>query len=492
MTESAAGRRWERFLFGGQPFFFAASFVLASFAESSAPPSDLWRPLILSQVAVAIVLGPLLLVARRYAVAALLTSALFAILVNYTLPALIMTAIALWWALIAVLRRYRCARGGSIAGPARIAMAFSVLLFFVGFGYAAFASWPRASDHASLANGSEAGDRPNIYIVLLDGYPRADTLINEFGIDNEPFLADLESLGFDVSRQAQSNYNKTWLTVASLMDARYVHTLPEFSAKPDRQAAQMRLMHQVIEKGSVTDFLRAQSYDVVSIPSPITSTDVLDGSDVRSTGHMTAFEIIIVSHSLLARVMPEPILEAIAADQRQNVSDQLNLLRQAAAEDADAPRILLTHLMSPHLPFILGQSPDYLSQCFPYCDFWTTPLELLDMDEREFAERLATQVGKLNESVIFTLETIVTDDPSAVVIVMSDHGIRHHIDNWDEHFDMLFAARTPGREMFGDDVSPVNVFRRILTEVFGADLPDLPYEAWRSDWDLPMLLAPVD
>jgi hypothetical protein len=114
------------------------------------------------------------------------------------------------------------------------------------------------------------------------------------------------------------------------------------------------------------------------------------------------------------------------------------------------------------------------------------------MEEAEFGHRLATQVDKLNESVVSTLETIVADDPSGIVIVMSDHGIRHHVDNWDEHFDTLFAARTPGREMFADDISPVNVFRRILTDVFGADLPDLPYEAWRSDWNLPMDLAPRD
>ena len=40
---------------------------------------------------------------------------------------------------------------------------------------------------------------PDIYVVLLDAYPRADTLDNDFGYDNSPFLDGLRAEGFDVA-----------------------------------------------------------------------------------------------------------------------------------------------------------------------------------------------------------------------------------------------------------------------------------------------------
>ena len=93
--------------------------------------------------------------------------------------------------------------------------------------------------------------------------------------------------------------------------------------------------------------------------------------------------------------------------------------------------------------------------------------------------------------MIETLREVVALNPDATMIVMSDHGARHHLDGTDEHFRILFAAR--GGELnveFPDDASPVNLFRRILTSAFAADLPDLPYRAWASDWHLPLTITP--
>ena len=57
------------------------------------------------------------------------------------------------------------------------------------------------------------GGPPDIYVILLDGYPRADTLARLFDFDNGPFLAALEAKGFDVSAGSSSNYMYTELTL---------------------------------------------------------------------------------------------------------------------------------------------------------------------------------------------------------------------------------------------------------------------------------------
>jgi hypothetical protein len=147
--------------------------------------------------------------------------------------------------------------------------------------------------------------------------------------------------------------------------------------------------------------------------------------------------------------------------------------------------------MAPHAPFVLGQSADYLKGCFPRCSLWATTEDETGLSRKEFSQRLGTQVAALNGALTSAFGEIVAADPEAFIILMSDHGIRHDLNDVDEHFRILFAARTPGHEdLYPDDVAPVNVLRRFLSRVQGDDYPDLDYRAWVSDWFKPLVLQP--
>ena len=56
---------------------------------------------------------------------------------------------------------------------------------------------------------------PDIYAILLDGYPRADVLAHAFDIDNGPFVGALEERGFAVAGASHSDYIWTHTTVPS-------------------------------------------------------------------------------------------------------------------------------------------------------------------------------------------------------------------------------------------------------------------------------------
>jgi hypothetical protein len=252
----------------------------------------------------------------------------------------------------------------------------------------------------------------------------------------------------------------------------------------------MRLLHEAINEAAVPRLLNARGYDAVSVPSPITTTDVLADSEVRTTGHLTAFEIQLLTSSMVARALPDQMLELLTSDMRANVESQLDTLVDVAREDGTAPRLVLAHLMAPHPPFVLGQSADYLGDCFPGCGVWSTTTEATGMSPAEFATRLQAQTLALNQALEQTVRGIIDASPSAFIVILSDHGIRRDLTDVDEHFRTFFAARTPGYDgLFPADISPVNVFRRILSNVFGDDLPDLPYRAWVSDWNRPLVLT---
>jgi hypothetical protein len=100
---------------------------------------------------------------------------------------------------------------------------------------------------------------------------------------------------------------------------------------------------------------------------------------------------------------------------------------------------------------------------------------------------MADQIRVLNDLVIEAVDTIRRSNPDAVVLILSDHGARHSHEELDEHFDVFFAARSPGEpDAFKGEISLVNVFRRLLSAYFDEPLADLDYAAWVSDWLHPL------
>ena len=106
-----------------------------------------------------------------------------------------------------------CARPSRLHAIARVTAVVSATTVLVTVGTAAVQFWsgPHVLAPSFTASGSGG---PNVYILMLDGYPRADTLATTFGFDNGPFLAELESRDFDVAEGSRSNYRKTWVTLS--------------------------------------------------------------------------------------------------------------------------------------------------------------------------------------------------------------------------------------------------------------------------------------
>ena len=105
------------------------------------------------------------------------------------------------------------------------------------------------------------------------------------------------------------------------------------------------------------------------------------------------------------------------------------------------------------------------------------------MSFSDFSRGLRNQIGVLNDLILGTLNDVVQNDPSAVIILMSDHGSRYSLADPSEQFHTFLAARTPGKhEVFADDEAAVNLLRRLFAEYFGAELERLPYRAWLGEW----------
>lgn len=494
--------RWgwtSRALLIAQPFVLLAAVLLDRWVTEATTLDVLIRPAIVLAIAVAAVLVVARLATGSWPWAALIADAVLLFTLREVWPALIIGVIALAWPLYRMLLRLVGRQSPLEAVPRFLARTLGVmsivLLVFSGIAVVdALRSAEPPMHLPSIELGPASEDDPNIYLLLLDGYPRSDTLMEEFDIDNSTFLSDLEERGFSVSDQARTNYNKTWLTLASMLNGAYIDEILDPVPTPDHPTAELRWLHAMLREAAIPEALGERGYVTRTVASAYTSTALTSADDYIDHGHLNSFEVRLMATSPWTNFLRASIGTFLVNQQADKVRDTLHTLASLASEDGQA-QFVLAHVHSPHTPFVLGieaeESP--VLQCFPTrCSFWEVRFERLGMSANEYRTDLRAQLDELNHLTLDALDRIVEQDPNAVVIVFSDHGLRYDTDEVDEHFRSLLAARTPGHEnLYANDESPVNLLRGILSAYFRSKLDPLPYRAWTLDWTWNLRLSPI-
>jgi hypothetical protein len=319
---------------------------------------------------------------------------------------------------------------------------------------------------------------PDIYLLMLDGYPRADTLAEDFAFDNGPFLDAMREEGFVVADEAHSNYNLTALTLASMFNMQHVgELLPDPPTAPD---AQLRALGRLINGGAALRKLRELGYSITTVTAGVPSLAVHSADRYIDPGHVTSFEASLLRAEWLPQVLPDAQRSWFHDQQRHRIRATFDKIKEIAAEDSSRPRFVFAHVMTPHPPIVFEAdgSPRDGWGCFPEaCGLWD---QLYGVEIRE---PVLGQVTYTNTLVLDTARRIVeANSRPAVVVVFSDHGFRHDLDDRDEMLRSLFLSYTPGRtRVFPDDASPINIVPRILNTYAGAEIPLATEEAFVAD-----------
>ena len=491
--------RVERTLIGIQPILFGLAGVLFHFVSLTADPKALVRPLLVTFAISLVITAIALITARSWIWAGILAGLFITLTFRLALPAGVLAAISVWWVLVLLLRRATGRRRPPNRIPRLVATgtgAYSAVFLasMVWTSWSAVSNTPpRMNLPEYVVNGSGG---PNIFFLLLDGYPRADTLRETFGIENEPFLDDLEAEGFEISEGARPNYNKTWLTLASALNGGYVSDLLGDQQVPPDDSSQIRWLHSLIHEASILEIPRQRGYAIRTVPSPFTSAALTSADDYIDKGYLTEFESKIIWSTPWALILRGPVSAALLDNQKRLVIGALETTADLAEAGSEQPQFVFTHIQSPHTPFVLhpaGTPAPTAFDCFPFtCSLWQATIEELAISRTQYRAGLQMQLETLNTLVLSAVKRITAADPEAIIILMSDHGARYSLQDTSEHFRSFLATRTPGAPgLFPDDESPVNVFRRLFDQYFEADTAPLPYRAWLSDWDFTLRLTEI-
>ena len=317
--------------------------------------------------------------------------------------------------------------------------AFVLLWFGVALGTAVVVSLPGGQpDPVDVS--VQPGE--NVYLILLDGYPRHDSLMDYVGFDNSPFHDALEQRGFDVAERSASHYHSSIQTITTMFQTRPLDEL--INAEWTGSHEQHRQLWHLLNASPVASAYEAAGFTTHSIVPPSPGHVWRAAQVVHDSPWLSDFEAHLVAGGALLLVMPD------RAMQRAEILDAIDSLEEAAGT---SPRFVWAHIMSPHTPYVFTADGGPAEPCSAECQNHVGP------PNAKLADRLTGQIQFLNARILMALDHIIAVDPEATVVVFSDHGLRRDRADMDEWFRTLFAARG---KAFEEDVTTSELIPSLL------------------------------
>jgi hypothetical protein len=316
---------------------------------------------------------------------------------------------------------------------------FAVITVIVIAVVSAIRLVPQFADYVSGASGGEQLDSRPTYVLLLDGYPRADSL-QELGIDNSAFLEELERRGFDDYPEATSAHRWTHRTLQAMVAGDPAGISDEPGNASEEQAIRAAL----------------QLPDGWLAIDPPASHVVMRGGTNVSAGGMNDFEIRLIGASVIGKVGRDLAASVIADNLRAHFERSLQLWTESPSDRTFA------HVLLPHPPFIYA---DGVSPCWPGCNIFDVSTDKLDISRAEWADQMAFQLEAVNARVLGAVDAILDEHPDAVIVLFSDHGGRIDMDSEEVHHSFL-AARTPEHPGLFDEEPHPHAILRLLNQAY--------------------------
>ncbi|HET6746047.1 MAG TPA: hypothetical protein VFH90_09410 [Candidatus Limnocylindria bacterium] len=485
------------------PAALAATYVLNIAVTTGMSPFAIGRALVLAVVAACAITGMAVLLLRNPARGGLAATALVAFIIVGRDVALIvgnvLHAVPAWQALLLltlaaalVLAAFRTLRSSGRKAPSAPAwmravnvLALASILVFVASATSQGLLGQWADDLQQGSDLESAADRsavvregPDIYLILLDGYPRADVLAGQFAFDNSDFLEALGTRGFDVSTSSHSNYVLTEFTLLSMFNMDLLQEIPELRPVLDGTLPAQPASRNALNQNPSFDVLRDHGYAIVGLAGSYEDVALRRADVFVQTDNINELEWELLANTFVLDVIDWIAPHYFADRQRAFIDSSFEQARRIAENQRLGPRFVMAHVFAPRSPLVFGPSGE------------AADLEVLrrtedtaaaaGLSQEEFGQRLIGQVTHVNRKTIDLIDAIRSNSPTPpVIIVMSDHGSRSQAldpsaatpDQVRERFGTLFAAFTPDQsEVFPDDVTPAQVMGLLLNAYF-----DVPY-----------------
>ena len=335
---------------------------------------------------------------------------------------------------------------------------------------------------------------PDVFFIILDMYPSNLVLEKYFGFDNKEFTNKLESLGFNVFSNSKSNYSRTSLSLASILNMEYIHR------ESDTVSNELTVanLNYILENGKVQNYFKKKGYNYywfeggylsgkkeytsneIFIPVPGTLYSRQESAD-------NDFLMYFINNSVLSPFSERIKIISVEIFRKRLNNILFNLPVLAKNKDY---KFVFAHIMAPHPPFIFGENGEkiYYSES--------------SMDRKS---TFINQLKYINKRMIDVLEKIVkiNNGRDKIIIIQGDHGTREILpnniyssrQNWVEeafgNLNVIYFSDTNKNKKV-KYYSPVNTFRFIFNEQFNENFKLLDDKEYYSDFTFPLKIHKIE
>jgi hypothetical protein len=319
---------------------------------------------------------------------------------------------------------------------------------------------------------------PDIYYVILDRYGSRRTLQEQFGFDNREFLAALAERGFFVADSSFANYPITSHSLASSLNMHYPDYLEDM---PHLLPDDWSPLFGLLQDHEVGRLLRSIGYRYVHIGSAWHPTSGNRHADrVINYYFLPEFPRLLSQTTMLLPVFSRLGINDVRREKfvrvHREFKDLLAIATRDARGDDAAPLFVFAHFLLPHQPYVLDEDGSLVSQA--------------QSARRSEVENYIRQLTYANTAVLAWVDTLLARsviDP--IVIIQADEG-PYPLGVTEPDFNFMEASQAQLQHKLGilnalhlpgippntlyPTMTPVNTFRLVFREYFGAELPSLP------------------
>jgi hypothetical protein len=334
---------------------------------------------------------------------------------------------------------------------------------------------------------------PDVYYIILDGYPREDILESELNFDNNDFINQLKALGFYVAECSHSNYLETELSLSSSLNMDY---LSAFGSDFTIGGADRGEMPDLMRHSAARRSLEEIGYKSVAFETGYYWDQWMD-ADVYlapQVGKLTLqrfrpFEAMLLKSTAALLVTDaqsvffKGFLENVNYPYGDHITRELFLLdKMENITSIAGPKLVFAHVLIPHAPLVFAADGSILDANY------YSGLNGSAVSPEYQIKGIVQQVQYANSRVLKIVRNILSQsDTAPVIVIQGDHGFR-----MPTRYAILNAYYLPGKEdSLYPTISPVNTFRVIFDQYFGAQYPLLKDVSYTSDPAHPANFIPV-
>lgn len=325
-------------------------------------------------------------------------------------------------------------------------------------------------------------EKPDVFLILLDGYPRLDTLKEELALDNSDFQEMLNKQGFWIADNSNANYHFTKASMSSCFMMQY-HCPTDTYFKGKSQFS-----FPIIGDNNVVKVFKRNGYEFLFAPPGMLAE--LDCYGYEDTCIRKGFNIDVLKTFFEATVLrginyKDPCyLEPSDLDPYiKNISDPKK------------PRFIYAHFLQVHDAITTQNGSIVKSE------------EVVNVYNEETKSQYLRSIKSMNSRITKLVDSIQKENPSAIIIILSDHGpavqfntdlpeavrktfwsqdnklTKRDIFNRMANFVAIYLPkplkeRSGHESLFSSDITNVNVFRVLFSLLSGESISMLPNKAY--------------